>query len=215
MGIFARIGSALERGLMRPRPSQEPRPPATKGALSRVIGNGGPFRIVEETLPILTPTFITAIETLSSKMIDIPGMPGRRIMKDELLTGLFQWVMVGYKPEGYNASELRRTLANPSQARDALVVVSYNDAVEFVERLNILSGRRFRVQTNAEWEQARDQLSGENWTWTATTNEKGQNVIRRLINPVPHLGNTSNFDHAYSAPGIRNLNIALRLVEDS
>jgi len=100
-------------------------------------------------------------------MIDIPGSSSR-IMKGEVTVGLFKQVMQGYEITGHNADKLQAILNDPSQEGKALTYVNLLDAREFAKRLSIITGRKFRVQTEAEWLQAKDQLSGNNWTWTET-----------------------------------------------
>ncbi|MDD5382435.1 MAG: SUMF1/EgtB/PvdO family nonheme iron enzyme [Candidatus Margulisbacteria bacterium] len=126
------------------------------------------------------------------------------IMKGEVTVGLFRQVMQGYEITGRNADDLQAILADPSNADNALNFVSLLDGREFARRLSDLTGRKFRVQTEGEWEQAREKLSGDNWTWTETKFNDQTFVLRRLgndgrINFYPE----GRFDY-----------IAVRLVED-
>lgn len=128
------------------------------------------------------------------------------IMKGEVTAGLFKLVMKGYKITGHNAKELQSILDDPSKTGKVLTYVSLEDAREFAKRLSDLTGRQFRVQTEEEWKQAREQLSGNNWTWTETKYEElsGSFVVRHLDGN----GRNRNF------PERRFNYYAVRLVED-
>ncbi len=127
------------------------------------------------------------------------------IMKGEVRVGLFKQVMEGYEITGHNAGELRTILDDPSKAGDALTYVNMFDAREFAKRLSDLTGRKFRVQTEEEWQTARDRLSGNNWTWTETKYDNERFVLRRLDRDCRDY---------YSYPEGRYFNVAVRLVED-
>ncbi len=81
--------------------------------------------------------------------------------------------------------------------------MSLLDAREFASRLSEQTGRKYRVQTEAEWKQARDQLSGNNWTWTENKYGEGTFVLRHLNNDNRNNNNPEN----------RYNNNAVRLVE--
>lgn len=126
------------------------------------------------------------------------------IMMGEATVGLFKQVMAGYEITGHNADRLKAILADPKQAGNALTYVSLNDAREFAKRLSDLTGRKFRVQTEAEWLQAKDKLTGANHTWTETSYSDNTFVLRRL-----------GIDFRYVIiPVSRYSNGAVRLVED-
>ena len=136
------------------------------------------------------------------EMIDINDRVG--IMETEGTVGLFKQVMGGYKITGHNSDILQTVLANPAKKSLALTFVSLLDAREFAKRLSALTGRKFRVQEDKEWEAAKGQLSGEYWTWTATKYGTKTFLLRNLL--------SNFFIHDY--PDIRKENYAIRLVED-
>jgi len=147
------------------------------------------------------------INTSKFKSIKIPEMirlsNKLSIMKGEVTVGLFKQVMKGYKIIGDSADELRAILDDPSKTEESLTYASLKDAREFARRLSEQTGRKFRVQTEAEWEQARNKLSGNYWTWTETE-FGGTYVLRRL-----YLG-----DRDEGLPEYRFDFITVRLVED-
>ena len=134
----------------------------------------------------------------------IPISPKLSIMRDELTVGLFKQLMEGYAIEGHNADQLIALLADDSKAGEALTYVSLIDAREFAKRLSAQTGRKFRVQTEAEWLQAKDNLSGNYWTWTETKFDKSTFVLRHLFSA----------DLDVSSPENRYSTGAVRLVED-
>jgi hypothetical protein len=136
------------------------------------------------------------------EMITLSG--GKKIMKNEVTVGLFKQVMAGYEITGHNAGELKALLADPAKAGEALVYVSLNDAREFAKRLSEQTGRRFRVQTEAEWQEGRAQLSGNNWTWTETPYDENTFVVRRR----------GDVNRSLRDPDFRYSISAVRLVED-
>lgn len=111
-----------------------------------------------------------AISPEEIKLPEMIDMGSYRIMKHEVTVGLFKQVMPGYK------------LPILTKPEEPLLYVSLNDAREFALRLSALTGRKFRVQTEAEWLQAKDQLAGENWTWTETKYNDETYVLRQLGN---------------------------------
>jgi len=132
--------------------------------------------------------------------------PKLSIMRAEITCDLFKQVMEGYEITGHNADRLKALLDNPKAAVTALNYVSLLDAREFGKRLSDQTDRNFRVQTEDEWLQARDQLSGNNWTCTETPHE---NYPDRIV--LRHL----DFDYRdFSYPEIRYSCNAVRLVED-
>lgn len=146
-----------------------------------------------------------ASEVEIPEMIDIPGMPGKAIMKGELTVGLFKQFVdeTENEMEGYNADNLRGILADSSKAGDALTYVSLLDARAYAEWLSEKTGRKFRVQTEEEWLAAEGELSGDNWTWTETELGDITFVLRGL--DAGHRGSSS--------PGLRWPGNAVRLVE--
>ncbi|MDD5593341.1 MAG: SUMF1/EgtB/PvdO family nonheme iron enzyme [Candidatus Margulisbacteria bacterium] len=131
-----------------------------------------------------------------------------RIMKGEVTVGLFKQVMQGYEIKGPEAQELTTILNNPSKEGEALTYVCLFDAREFAKRLSEQTGRKFRVQTEAEWITAKDKLSDINWTWTETGGPDGNTfVLCRLIRDPLHTRLTL-------FPTIRAVSYAIRLVED-
>jgi len=136
------------------------------------------------------------------EMINISDKVG--IMKGEVSVGLFRQVMEGYEIKGHNAGELRAVLADPAQESEPLTFVSLLDAREFTVRLNNLTGRKFRVQTEDEWLAGKGRLQGNNWTWTETKYSDNSFVLRHL----------SNDDRNDCNPESRSDSVAARLVED-
>ena len=107
------------------------------------------------------------------------------IGETEVTQALWQAVM------GSNPSEYKGTQKPVEQ-------VSWNDCQEFIQKLNQLTGRRFRLPTEAEWEYAARggsksrgyKYSGSNniddvaW-YTTTTNDKGtRNVKTKQANEL-------------------------------
>jgi hypothetical protein len=142
-------------------------------------------------------------DVIIPEMIDIPGMHDKSIMKDEVTVKLFKQVMEGYAITGNNADALKAILCDPSQEDNSLTYVSLFDAREFAKRLSNLTGRKFRVQTEKEWLKVKDQLSGNNWTWTETKIEGGNLFVLRR----------GDDGARGSGPGYRYNNHAIRLVE--
>ena len=191
------------------------------GEISNLIGKGN-FNKAHNLLNGLIPKIVGLDEKLTRQQvlgigsaskiklssIQIPEMitisPKLSIMRAEITVGLFKQVMEGYAIEGHNADSLKGLLADPKEAGTALTYVNLFDAREFAKRLSVQTGRKFRVQTEAEWEQARNKLSGDYWTWTETKYGSGSYVLRRLGGDVR--------DFIY--PGIRYGSRAVRLVED-
>ena len=130
------------------------------------------------------------------------------IMRDELTVGQFRRFVerTGYKIEGSFADALERILLNGKDS-EALVWVNLYDARAYAKWLSKKTGRNFRVQTEAEWLQARDQLSGKNATMTETKHGKHDGAyISRFLKSSR--GGGSYF------PGHSFLYQAIRLVED-
>ncbi len=122
------------------------------------------------------------------------------IMKKELTVGLFKQVMEGYEITGHNADKLKAILADTRKEDNALTYVNLLDAREFAKRLSNLTGRKFRVQTEAEWLAARDKLSGNYWTWTETKYDNNTCVLRHLRN----VNRGSNFlENRYGVYSVR------------
>lgn len=162
-------------------------------------GNGHPFRA--KALPEGNG-HAPVVEIILPEMIALSDKIG--IMRGELKVDLFKQVMEGYEITGHNTDKLQAILDDPSKADDALTYVSLLDAREFAKRLSDLTGRKFRVQTEEEWLQARDQLTGNNWTWTGTKHSSDAFVLRRLV-----------LDYRFSNhPEGRYDGRAVRLVED-
>ncbi|MFA6432143.1 MAG: hypothetical protein WCV91_07185 [Candidatus Margulisiibacteriota bacterium] len=84
-------------------------------------------------------------------------------MKGKITVGLFKRVMKGYEFTGDNSGKLNAILRDPSKAGDVLTYASFNDATEFARRLSLQTGRKFRVKTETEWLQDKDQLAGNYW----------------------------------------------------
>ncbi|MBI5700452.1 SUMF1/EgtB/PvdO family nonheme iron enzyme [Candidatus Saganbacteria bacterium] len=126
------------------------------------------------------------------------------IMKPEVTVGLFKQVMKGYEIIGHNADKLKALIDEPKAAETALTYVRLLDAREFAKWLSAQTGRKFRVQTENEWSKARDQLSGNNWTWTETKYSGDTYVLR-------HLGSDYR---DFNGPEDRCSSDAVRLVED-
>ena len=148
------------------------------------------------------------VATPRHSQIEIPEMirlsDEVSIMKGEVTVGLFKQVMKGYEITGDKAEQLKGHLAKPAKAGAALVFVSLHDAREFAKRLSELTGRKFRVQTEDEWEQGKAQLSGDNWTWTSDEIESSGKFVLRNIRSADPGGNYPEF---------RFPNSAIRLVE--
>ncbi len=151
----------------------------------------------------ITPEVKAAPSIEIPEMVDIPGSSSR-IMKGEVTVGLFKQVMQGYEITDHNADKLKAILADPSKAGEALTYVSLIDAREFAKRLSEQTGRKFRVQTEAEWEAARNELSGNSFTWMKTKHDESTFVLRHLVVD----------DRDFFRPGNRFFGSAVRLVED-
>ncbi len=181
-------------------------------ARARLVGMREKVEIIE----ISASAVSQASEIIVPEMIDIPGMSGTAIMEGEVTVGLFKVglfkrVMGGYKITGHNADKLQEILDDPSLTENALTYVSLLDAREFAARLSEKTGRKFRVQTEEEWLRAKDQLLGDNFTWTETETKSdsasynsGSYVLRRL--------GIAKCDLNY--PVNRYSYYAIRLVED-
>jgi formylglycine-generating enzyme required for sulfatase activity len=112
--------------------------------------------------------------------------------------------MEGYQIAGHNADALKRVLDGAAPADQPLNYVSKLDGEEFARRLSTQTGRRFRIQTDPEWEAARHLLTVNLWTWTETK-YSGNTFVLRL--PGFDYRNLVNPEYRYHYGG-------LRLVED-
>lgn len=171
--------------------------------------------VLEGRMPaISTPPVVPSVEIEIPEMIRLSEKVN--IMKGEVTVGLFKQVMERHNITGHIDINLQRILANPSKAGESVTYVSLLNAQEFAKRLSDLTGRKFRVQTEAEWSAAANEtanetanekrLSGDNWTWTETEAEKGSGlfILRRLGSVIRSImGPESSF-----------LTFAIRLVED-
>jgi hypothetical protein len=145
-------------------------------------------------------------EIPAPKMIEIPSMAGKKIMKDEVTVGLFKEVMAGYKINGSRADELRAILADPSKSNDPVTPVSLFDAQAFAREYGRLRGGQFRVPTDEEVLAAIDMLRGPNRGWTEMRKHDGTYLLRELG------GNSMAL--SYARPEERPFNSAFRLIED-
>ena len=170
--------------------------PVTKSRISQAIKSGGLHAILLALSKQKTDVSMIEIP----EMIDISDKVS--IMKGEVTVKLFKQVMGDYTPTGHNADKLIAVLNDPSKEGKSLIYVSLLDGREFAKRLSTLSGRKFRVQKEAEWVQARVRLSGKNWTWTEALFTDRTSILR-----LPD-------DFGRANPMRRFRNIALRLVED-
>lgn len=172
------------------------------------INSGDPSKMrpmmAGDTRPLQELVALRGSQIQFSQMVDIPGMPGKRIMPPEVTVGLFRQAMEGHEFSGHNAKKLIDILANTALAGQPLNYVSKLDGEAFARRLSQQTNRRFRVQTEAEWEAARDLLKGNLWTWTDTLYSEGYFVLRHL----------DSADRNSSYPGNRFNDGGLRLVED-
>jgi hypothetical protein len=142
------------------------------------------------------------IDALYADLCDVPGMENTQIMRHELVVGLAKLLLKNYKPVGEHIAELQQALN--ADAWSSLVWASYNDARKIARRLRRIMGEEWAVQSEAEYEAAKAQLSGTNWTSTRTDHEErlGCKVFRQLYN---------NFGF-YDLPERRGPYIAVRLV---
>lgn len=185
MGMLSNVSQIISRKLWPPtvlKPASVPKPLAPT-----------PYRV--GAYPDILMLFNVELINLSPKL---------NIMKREVTVDLFRQVMRGYEITGHKTDELKAALADSSKAREAVVLVSLNDAREFAIRLSQQTGRKFRVQTEAEWLQAKNQLSGRAWEWTKTEYSKNLYILRSL----------SLADWDVSDPACRWDFTTIRLVED-
>jgi len=127
----------------------------------------------------------------------IPFSDNVDIMAKTITVGLFKQVMQGYRIFGPNADKLRSTLDDPSRAVERLECASLLDAREFAKRLSDLTGRKFRVPTEAE---RRAILNSFDQIWSETKKE----IVRH--------GWSGEEIHCY--PDQRGYRLHIRLVED-
>jgi hypothetical protein len=175
--------------------------PLTRLGIKRMINDGSLEEILTSEIKRITKDDIEQ----QIEMIDIPDSCSR-MMKREATVGLFKSVMKGYKITGFNADILTAILADPVNETEVLTYVSLYDARKFAKRLKELTGRKFRVQTEAEWKSVRDRLSGNKWTWTETKDQQGLVI---LCNP-----GQKNVRQVVNRLSSRYRNYAIRLVED-
>jgi len=172
--------------------------PVTKSRISQAIKSGGLHAV------LLT----LSKQKTDVSMIEIPEMINISdkvsIMRGEVTVKLFKQVMGDYTPTGHNADKLIAVLNDPSKEGEILTYLSLLDGREFAKRLSALAGRKFRVQTEAEWLQGGGSLIGVNFTWTETRGNYKTFVLRNLV-----FG-----DRDKNNPENRYSNSALRLVED-
>ncbi len=168
------------------------------------------LHLIRQSAPQIPVPAMAAAEAEKAGLlgqIQLPKMislsPNLSIMKGEVTVGLFRQVMGEYVPEGHNANALQAILNDPSQGSNALTFINLFDVREFATRLSDLTGRSFRVQTEGEWEAARNLLTGNNWTWTETSYSDISFVLRHLAD-----SRGSNY------PELRYNRCAARLVED-
>ncbi|OGC05512.1 hypothetical protein A3H38_05990 [candidate division WOR-1 bacterium RIFCSPLOWO2_02_FULL_46_20] len=153
-------------------------------ASAEIISQRQPVALEISEVGIDSVAEVSAAAVSQTSKIDIPEMidinDKVKIMKGELTVGLFKRVMEGYEITGHNDDELRAILADPAQESNALTYVSLLNAREVAKRLSNLTGRKFRVQTEDEWMVAKDNLSGNHWTWTETKFSGATYVLRLL-----------------------------------
>ena len=179
-----------------------------KTAMVALPGNVGMINAAVRLEQLVTTTRLQQLgaTTARAAKIELPemiDMGSYRIMKTEVTVDLFKQMIGAYKPEGNNADALSAILTDPARESDALTYVNLLDAREFARRLSDLTGRKFRVQTEGEWVQARDKLSGKNWTWTETEFNDQTFVLRHLLRT-----------ERVNLPDRRINGNAVRLVED-
>ena len=153
----------------------------------------------------------------SRSQIELPemiDMGNYRIMKAEVTVGLFKQVMQDYKIEGHNADKLKDFLSDPANEEKTVTYVSLIDAEELAKRLSELTGRKFRVQTEAEWLQAKDQLTGNNATWTKTEGRDSGGSSRDSSGSIYVLRRLGRAFSGREFPDVRDRVFAIRLVED-
>jgi formylglycine-generating enzyme required for sulfatase activity len=106
------------------------------------------------------------------EMVQVPG--GSYVMGDtkkkvqvnSFLIGKYpvtqgQWVAV----MGSNPSHFKHSDRHPVES------VSYNDVQQFINKLNQMTGRNYRLPSEEEWEYAA-RSGGKNETWAGTSNEQ-------------------------------------------
>ena len=172
--------------------------PVTKSRISQAIKSGGLHAIL----------LALSKQKTDVSMIEIPEMINISdkvsIMRGEVTVKLFKQVMGDYTPTGHNADKLIAVLNDPSKEGEILTYLSLLDGREFAKRLSALAGRKFRVQTEAEWEQGRGSLVGANFTWTETKHSDEVFALRSLFRGY----------RGGDLPENRFGDNALRLVED-
>jgi formylglycine-generating enzyme required for sulfatase activity len=117
--------------------------------------------------------------------------PVHEVQLDSFLIGRYpvtqeQWVAV----MGSNPSHFKTSIYNPVEQ------VSYDDVQRFISRLNQLTGRNYRLPTEAEWEYAA-RSGGKNETWAGTSSESD------LVNFAWFLNNSGKTTHPV---GMKNPN---------
>lgn len=127
------------------------------------------------------------------------------IMKTAVTVDLFKLAMGGYKFTGHGADKLKAVLADPARTQTPQNYVSLLDAREFAKRLSALTGRRFRVQTEAEWMASKEKLMAKQYNWVEEANSGYGNVVFRSLSFIYQ----EHFDPARRYP-----NVAIRLVEE-
>jgi hypothetical protein len=120
------------------------------------------------------------IDALYADLCDVPGIANTQIMRYELVVGLARLLLKNYEPDGNDVTEFQQALN--ADAQSSLVWASYNDASEIAARLGRITGEEWAVQSEAEYDAAKAQLSGTNWTSTITDDEEhlGCKVFRHL-----------------------------------
>ncbi|MFA6170290.1 MAG: hypothetical protein WCW67_07675 [Candidatus Margulisiibacteriota bacterium] len=162
----------------------------------------------KENLAGIQKMFPAAVQQTALELPEMLTLSGKRkIMRGEVAVTLFKQVMAGYKIKGHNADKLREFLSDPANEGKTVTYVSLDDAMEFAKRLSELTGRKFLVQTEEEWQQAREQLTGDRVTWTVTPYmDKPDLNITCYLN-VPDM-------QFASRPNVREGNMGIRLVEE-
>jgi formylglycine-generating enzyme required for sulfatase activity len=93
---------------------------------------------------------------------------------------------------------------------EVLTCVSLDLANRFARKLTKITGEEFRVQTEEEWEEAKDLLAGRHFTWTTTlaepTKEQTKYVLRQL---------GSRLRYPLPSDYCSSLETAIRLVRES
>lgn len=143
-----------------------------------------------DEVKMLQPALELQTELDALPWFDLGG--GRRIMRNEVNVNLFRPVMRDYDFGGGKHPYLVEQIGSPKGGHKPVQAVPHLIALEFIVRLNDLTGRKFRLPTEAEYVQAwRSQsgelnekkraLCGDLWTPCTTKLERGALVYRMVI----------------------------------